>query len=124
MKHPHRLAATALLALVSAAAQADTFEQLSAPSALHVELSIDREARHAEPWMPGGNFAADERAAPSRFSAGHEHGAGSNPFHHRPGASHEWPGHAPPVPEPSTVALWLAGLGVVGFLGVRRKLDR
>jgi len=110
MKHPHRLAATALLALVSAAAQADTFEQLSAPSALHVELSIDREARHAEPWMPGGNFAADE--------------AGSNPFHHRPGASHEWPGHAPPVPEPSTVALWLAGLGVVGFLGVRRKLDR
>lgn len=33
----------------------------------------------------------------------------------------EGPPSPPPIPEPETYAMWLAGLGLLGFLGYRRK---
>jgi Ni/Co efflux regulator RcnB len=37
------------------------------------------------------------------------------------GRHHEFQGQVAPVPEPSTYALMLAGLGVLGFVARRRK---
>lgn len=86
-----------------------------------------RLASYGDPGVPTGAFAIEDLAVPNQFSIvvnGRAIGSGLNSFQPGLRGSYDLSVAAQPVPEPGTTAMLLAGLGVIGFLGLRRKLDR
>lgn len=84
-------------------------------------------ASYGDPGVPTGAFAIEDLAVPNQFSMlinGRAIGSGLNAFQPGLRGSYDLSVAAQPVPEPGTLAMLLAGLGVIGFLGIRRKLDR
>lgn len=84
-------------------------------------------ASFGDPGVPTGSFAIEDLAVPNQFSMvihGRAIGSGLNAFQPGLRGSYDLSVAAQPVPEPGTVAMLLAGLGVIGFLGLRRKLER
>jgi PEP-CTERM motif len=178
MNHLH-LAASALLAIASAGAQAATYDLSSGPFSMNVDKVASTEfsdvynfgfaavsgfisgslteyklanaididwgdvpalaihagfggtgallASYGDPGVPTGAFAIEDLAVPNQFSMvinGRAIGSGLNAFQPGLRGSYDLSVAAQPVPEPGTLAMLLAGLGVIGFLGTRRKLER
>jgi PEP-CTERM motif len=84
-------------------------------------------ASFADPMVPVGSFSIQDLMVPNQFSitiSGRAIGTGLAAFQPGVRGSYDLSIAAQPVPEPESYALMLAGLGVIGFLGVRRRADR
>jgi hypothetical protein len=84
-------------------------------------------ASYGDPMTPTGSFAIEDLVVPNQFSVainGRAVGTGLSVFQPGIHGSYDLSIAAQPVPEPGSYALMLAGLGAIGFLGVRRRNER